>query len=196
MGRTREFDVDVAVDQALRLFWHKGYEGTSLTDLTEALGINRPSLYAAFGSKEELFLKAVDRYVTTYGHEVVEALDAPTAREVVTRILRFYADAGGREELPRGCLLVQGALVCSDENSSIRANLANHRQAAEEMLAKRLERAKREGDLGRDARPADLARFVCSVCHGLAIQGADGATREQLRRVAALALEAWPRRSD
>jgi len=127
--------------------------------------------------------------------ELAEAMDAPTAREVVTRILRFYADAAGREGLPRGCLLVQGAPVCSDENRSIRDVLAEYRRAAEETLAKRLDRARREGDLGRDARPADLARYVWSICHGLTIQGADGATREQLRRVAAIAL-VWPRRPD
>ena len=192
MGRTREFDVDVAVDQALRLFWTNGYEGTSLSDLTEALGINRPSLYAAFGSKEELFRKAVDRYIATHGREVGEALDAPTAREVATRILRFYADAGGREELPQGCLVVQGALVGAEENRAVRTCLAEKRNLGIEALTKRLERARREGDLPKDDRPADLARFVWSICFGLAIQAVDGATREQLRRVAALAMEGWP----
>ena len=192
MGRPRAFDVDVAVDQALRLFWTKGYEGTSLSDLTEALGINRPSLYSAFGSKEELFRKVVERYLASHGREIGEALDAPTAREVVTRILRFYADAGGREDLPQGCLVVQGALVGADENRAVRACLADKRSLGIELLAKRLDRAKREGDLGRESRPADLARFVWSVCFGIAIQAADGATRDQLRRVAALAMEGWP----
>lgn len=192
MGRTREFDVDLAVDSALHLFWRKGYEGTSLTDLTNALGINRPSLYAAFGSKEDLFLRAVERYTSHYGGELVAAFEGPTALDVVTRIIRFYADATGREDREPGCLIVQGAIVGSDDGARVRAVLADRRRLLEDMLAKRLERAKREGDLPKDARPADLARFVWTVCFGIAIQGADGATRDQLRRVGTLALEAWP----
>lgn len=192
MGRTREFDVEVAVDRALHLFWRKGYEGTSLTDLTEALEINRPSLYAAFGSKEDLFLKALERYTTHYGRDLIGAFEASTAHEVAMRLIRFYADAAGQEDREKGCLIVQGALVCSDDAVRVRAALADSRRLLEETLVKRFERAKREGDLQKDARPADLARFVCTVLFGLAVLGADGATREQLRRVGAMALEAWP----
>lgn len=192
MSRPREFDEDRAVDAALRVFWQKGYEGTSLSDLTDALGINRPSLYAAFGSKEGLFSRAVDRYVTGPGAPVLAAMRAETAREAASKLLRFYADAVGQADRPRGCLLVQGALACGDENESVRRALAEKRNEAEALLAARFERARREGELTKDVRPADLARYVWAVCNGLAVQAAGGATREQLRRVAEVAMRAWP----
>jgi AcrR family transcriptional regulator len=192
MARPRAFDPDVAVDRALHLFWSKGYEGTTLSDLTDALGINRPSLYAAFGSKEELFRRVIEKYVQGPGAAISAALEADTAREVVHRILRFYADAAGVPDVPRGCLLVQGALVCGDESQPVRAALAEKRHFAEAALTARLERAKREGDLPPDARPADLARYVYTLCHGLAVQAVGGATRDQLRRVVQVAMRAWP----
>jgi AcrR family transcriptional regulator len=192
MSRARKFDIDEAVDAALHVFWRKGYEGTSLTDLTEALGINRPSLYAAFGSKEQLFLRAVDRYITGPAAPAAEAMKADAARDVVAKIMRFYADAAGHPENPRGCLMVQGALVCGDEAETVRKALVDRRHFAEAALVSRLERAKREGDLPKDARPADLARYVWTVCYGLAVQAAGGATRDQLRRVADVAMLAWP----
>jgi AcrR family transcriptional regulator len=192
MSRTREFDLDRAVDAALHVFWQKGYEGTSLSALTEALGINRPSLYAAFGSKEGLFLRVVDRYVSGPGAPVSAAMNADTAREVATRMLRFYADAAGQADRPRGCLLVQGALACGDESEPVKQALTDQRHFAEAALVTRFERARREGDLSKDARPMDLARYVWTVCHGLAVQAAGGATRDQLRRVAELAMRVWP----
>ena len=192
MSRTREFDVEVAVDAALRVFWQKGYEGTSLSTLTEALGINRPSLYAAFGSKEALFSRAVDRYLASPGAPVTAALSAATAREVASRMMRFYADAAGQPHRPRGCLLVQGALACSDESESVKQLLADKRHFGEEALVKRFERARRDGDLPSGAKPTDLARYVWTVCQGLAVQAAGGATPHQLRRVADLAMGAWP----
>src|SRR4051812_28497699 len=105
MARPRAFDLEVAVDSALHVFWAKGYEGASLDDLTAAMGINRPSLYAAFGSKEALFRRAIDRYVTTYGAGITAALEADTAREAVARTLRAYADAAGRPGCPAGCFM-------------------------------------------------------------------------------------------
>src|SRR5258708_5245513 len=119
MSRARIFDVDQAIDQALQLFWRNGYEGTTVSDLTAALRINRPSLYAAFGSKEELFRRAIERYVAGPG-KVSSALEAPTARDVVFRLMRFYADAVGQSERPVGCFLVHGALVSGESNEPIR----------------------------------------------------------------------------
>src|SRR5215470_17396797 len=107
MARSREFDVDTAADQALRLFWTKGYEGTTLSDLTRAMGINRPSLYAAFGSKEELFRKALDRYAEGPAAFMREALDEPTARAVAERLLGGATDRATDRRNPRGCLMVQ-----------------------------------------------------------------------------------------
>src|SRR5437870_3401565 len=120
MGRPRAFDVDKALERALRVFWRKGYEGTSLSDLTKAMGINRPSLYAAFGNKEALFRKALDRYAEGPAAYTRTALDGPTARAVVERLLRGVVDLLTNPRHPPGCLAVQGALACGDAADSIR----------------------------------------------------------------------------
>lgn len=192
MARPRAFDIDAATDRALLVFWQKGYEGATLDDLTAAMEINRPSLYAAFGNKEGLFQRALERYVAGPGAGATAALEEVSARAAVRRLMRFYADAAVHDERPRGCLLVQGALVCSDDNKAVRATLTDMRHHAEAALVTRLERAKREGELPADARPADLARFVWTICHGLAVQAAGGATCEQMRRVVQIAMRAWP----
>ena len=115
MGRPRAFDMDQALDQALHVFWEKGYEGTSIADLTEAMGINPPSLYAAFGNKETLFKKALDRYEAWRDEILEEAFAAPTAREAVTRLLLGTAERLSDKCKPRGCLMVQGALWGGEE---------------------------------------------------------------------------------
>src|SRR4030081_1680148 len=111
-GRPRSFDTEKALDRALQVFWRKGYEGTSLPDLTEAMGINRPSLYAAFGNKEGLFRKALDRYAERSGGLMCEAMKEPSARAAAERLLRATADALTDPRNPRGCLAVQAALSC------------------------------------------------------------------------------------
>lgn len=192
VGRPRTFDVDEALDRALRVFWQKGYEGASLSDLTRAMGINPPSLYAAFGNKEELFRRVVDRYVDGPAGYAREALMAPTARAVVERLLHGAADLRAEARHPPGCLLVQGALSCGDAADSMRRELISRRAAGEAALRRRFERATAEGDLPADADPADLARYVAAVIYGMAVLAAGGASREDLRRVAEVALAAWP----
>lgn len=191
-GRPREFDANVALDQALHVFWKKGYEGASLQDLTDAMGISRPSLYAAFGNKEALFRKAMDRYAQGPAGYVCAALNEPTARAVVERFFFGAVDLLSDPRNPRGCMAVQGALACGASAESVRAELTARRIEGEHLLRKRLERAQAEGDLPADASPADLARYASTVMHGLSVQAVSGATREELRKVAELALVAFP----
>ncbi|MGH9547662.1 MAG: TetR/AcrR family transcriptional regulator [Terriglobales bacterium] len=191
-GRPRSFDVDRALDCALQLFWRKGYEGTSLSDLTQAMGINRPSLYAAFGDKEALFRRALDRYADGPAAYVREALDQPTARAVVEGLLRGAANLMTDSRHPAGCLNVQGALACNEVAEPIRRELISRRAAGEAALRRRLQRAKAEDDLPRGSNPSDLARYIATVVHGMAVQAAGGASRSELRRVIETALRAWP----
>jgi AcrR family transcriptional regulator len=193
MGRPRCFDASEALDAALQVFWKKGYEGASLSDLTAAMHIERPSLYATFGNKEELFLKVLDRYADTVGAFVAEALNEPTGRAVVERLLMKTADALTNPCNQPGCMTVQGALSGGDDSKRIRRELDLRRDRAEAVLRKRLERAKSEGDLPAGANAADLARYVLTVSQGMAVQAKGGATRAQLRRVAQTTLAAWPR---
>jgi len=193
LGRPRAFDPDAALEHAMHVFWAKGYEDASLSNLTRAMRINRPSLYAAFGNKEQLFRKVLDRYVDGPLAYFGKALAAAKARDVIEQILFGAARMASDPRLPAGCLMVQGALACGDAAGSVRKEVAGRRGASEVVLRRRLQRAKRQGDLPQDADPAELARYVMTVLQGMAVQGADGATPDQLRRVAQVALRAWPK---
>jgi AcrR family transcriptional regulator len=192
MGRPRAFDLDQALDQALHVFWEKGYEGTSIADLTGAMGINPPSLYAAFGNKEKLFKKALDRYEDLRDQILEEAFAAPTAREAMARLLQGTADRLSDKGKPRGCLMVQGALCGSEECEEVKRDLASRRAGGEALIRERLKRAKKEGDLPADADPAAIARFITTVLQGMAVQATGGAGRKELRAIADMALRAWP----
>jgi AcrR family transcriptional regulator len=192
MGRPRAFDRDKVLDQALHVFWERGYEGTSIADLTEAMGINPPSLYAAFGNKETLFREALDRYEARRDEIMAEAFAAPTAREAMTRLLEGTADRLSDKDKPRGCLMVQGALCGGEECDAVKRDLASRRAEGEAMIRERLKRAKREGELPKDADPAALARFVSTVMQGMAVQASGGATRKELLTIADMALRSWP----
>jgi AcrR family transcriptional regulator len=191
MGRPREFDVDSALDHALHVFWRKGYEGASMADLTEAMGITKPSLYAAFGNKEELFRKALDRYVDGPGGYFKTAMDKPTAREVVEHVLYESVNAVTDPENP-GCLAVQGALCCGDAAETIKQELMARRSKSELEMNTRFARAIAEGDLPATADPGDLARYISAILQGMAVQAAGGAGRDQLRKLADMALRSWP----
>ena len=192
-GRPRSFDMDKVLDRALQVFWQKGYEGASLSDLTKAMGINRPSLYAAFGHKQALFLKVLDRYQKGPAGYVSEALQEPTARAVMERIFRKTLEASAIPGNPKGCLMVQGALACGKDAEPVRRELIARRAAGEDAVRRRFQRAKAEGDLPADANPADLARFFVAVLHGMAVEAASGASRVQLRSIAEMALRALPK---
>jgi AcrR family transcriptional regulator len=189
-GRPRAFNIDKALDQATRVFWKKGYEATSMPDLTRAMGINRPSLYAAFGNKESLFRKAVERYIQQGSSRVLEAMALPTARAAVEALLRGNLSncVPGKQ---RGCLLVQGSLCGGEESEPVRRELVSRRAAIETILRERFERALAEGERLPTDDAAALARYIATVSHGLAVQSAGGASREQLLPVVELALRPW-----
>lgn len=189
-GRARQFDTETALSRALDVFWTRGYEGATLPELTRAMGINRPSLYAAFGNKEELFRKVLERYQDGPQGFFAAALEKPTAREAVEAIFAgFIRMQGGG---PPGCLIVSGALACGEDAEPVRQELIRLRQGAVAAFRERFERATRDGDLPGDTDCPTLARYVASVLNGLAVQAASGATGEELGRVAALAMRAWP----
>jgi AcrR family transcriptional regulator len=192
MGRHREFDIDEALAAALDLFWRKGFEGTSLTDLTEAMGITRPSLYATFGNKEQLFHKALERYQSTCLTFADQALAHPDARIAIETLLFGCADAQTDEVHPPGCLVTNGALVCSEGAESVRQRLIANRVEREQVLRERLERAAADKQLPSDADPAVLAHFFTTVRVGMGVQAASGSGREALHGVVRTAMTAWP----
>lgn len=192
-GRPREFDTEKALETALLLFWRHGYEGTSLSALTEAMGINVPSLYAAFGNKETLFRKALDRYLQRPASYLPNALKAPTARRAAESLLNGAINMVMNPRHPDGCLLVQGALASGPDTESIQLELNRHRAGAEAAVRERFKRAVREGDLPRNTNPGKLARYIITVVWGLSVQAAGGYTRAQMKEVAEMALQAWPR---
>lgn len=192
MGRHREFDVNQALEAALAVFWRKGYEGTSYTDLTQATGVERPGLYSAFGNKEALFRRALERYNEYYLAFFPAALLKPTSREVAEHILRGVTELNTRYPAHPGCLGVQGVLAGSDDSEPIRQALIQLRADGETSLRERFEQAKREGDLPESANCAALAAFVMAVTHGIAVQAKAGFSREMLEAVADQALSTWP----
>jgi len=192
MGRPRQFDVDQALDAALCVFWRKGYEGASYTDLTQATGVERPALYSVFGNKEELFRRALGRYYERYLDFFPAALELPTSREVAEHILRGAAELHTRYADRTGCLGINGVLAGSDDAEPIRRTLIDARASAEAKLRERFERAQQEGDLPESANCVALAAFINAVAHGMAVQAKAGFSREVLEGVVDQALATWP----
>lgn len=191
-GRPREFDTDEALASALRVFWTKGYDGASLTDLTDAMGITRPSLYAAFGNKEALFKRALDLYQAEKLAYVESALDAPTARGVAERML-----AGTIENITSecpGCLGVIASVSCSNEASPIRDDVQARAQTARCAIVERMQRAIDEGDFTIPVEAEAMTRYLLALLQGISVQAGSGASRDELERVAEAALAIWPGR--
>jgi AcrR family transcriptional regulator len=196
MGRPRAFDTDAALDQAMEVFWRHGYEGATIAQLTEAMGINPPSLYAAFGSKEGLLKAALDRYTEKRNAWMEEVLSAPTAREVAERMLMETADIQTDPTNPPGCLLVQGGLACGTGSENVPFELAARRAQTEDQLHERFVRAKAEGDLKATSDPAALARYLSAVSAGMGVMASSGADRDALRQVAAVSVKAVEEQSN
>jgi AcrR family transcriptional regulator len=189
LGRPRAFDAEKALDRAMQVFWRKGYLGASLSDLTDAMGINRPSLYAAFGNKKSLFCKALDRYAKGPSSYLGEALQEATARAVIERLLRGVVDLLTDPRTPPTCLWVHGALSCGDD--SMREEFAAQRAAGLAALRTRFKRSVVDGDLPRDSDVDTLAHYVQTVNFGLTVQASTGATRKELLRIVEVALKTF-----
>ena len=191
-GRPRSFCVDETLDRAMTVFWKQGYEGASMADLTKAMGINAPSLYACFGSKEGLFRAVMDRYEARRDSFMAEIVAQPTAHAVAQAYLQgvagFCADTGGQN--PPGCLMLKGSMSCCEQE--ITDYMARMRAEKEAMLKKRFEQAKKTGDLPKSANPAALARYLATMAAGISMQASEGASAKELREVAAMALASWP----
>lgn len=191
-GRPRSFDRAAALERAMRVFWERGYETTSMTDLTTAMGINSPSLYAAFGCKEQLFREAVALYDATEGGPVTRALtEAPTARDAVEAVLRHNACAFTQEDKPRGCMIVLAATHCAEANTEVRDHLARWRCVGMRELAQRLDRGVREGDLPAGVDTAAVASYYTAVIQGMSVQARDGASHATLTKIVDRAMAAW-----
>jgi len=191
-GRPRSFCTDTVLDRALTVFWRHGYEGASIAELTAAMGINTPSLYAAFGSKEGLFRAVLERYDAKRKSFMDRVLAGTSAKSVARLFLEgvaeFACDTKGRD--PPGCFSVQSGLSCTDQD--IPNALAKYRAHKERLLRERFERARKEGDLPRSAEPLALARYLMAVANGMCVQASAGSSTKELLATAKLALAAWP----
>jgi AcrR family transcriptional regulator len=194
MGRPREFDIDKAIDTATALFWRKGYEGTSLNDLTGAIRITAPSFYFAFGSKENLFRKVIERYYARCGDLLKSAFDQPTAQAVAEQFLYKTADLLTDPVHAPGCLAMNSSLPCAGDDG-IRGWLAEAREEVRIKFRDRFSKARDSGDLVPDADPEALARFVVTIAWGIAIEAQSGASRDALRQTIDVALFAFKEKS-
>jgi AcrR family transcriptional regulator len=191
-GRPREFDRGQALEKAMRLFWSRGYDAISMADLRAKLGITQASLYAAFGSKEQLFQEAVELYRQTAGFSTTAALaTGADAREAIHTMLQAAVDAFSAPDAPGGCLLILGATNCPVESKTVQDHLLSIRRQISQSILDRLKLGQRDGDVPTTAPVAALTAYFSTVLHGLALQSRDGASRKTLTQVVEIAVANW-----
>lgn len=191
-GRPREFDPEEALGAALRIFWLRGYEGASMADLTEAMGITKPSLYACFGNKESLFRKALDLYERDKLCYMKSALEEPTAKAVAERLLRGSLAIQTGATDPHGCLGVISTVACSTQAESIRDEVIARRASSDAALLARFERAREEGDFPEGTDPQAMVTYLSAILQGMAVQAGAGMQRERLEQLVETTLAVWP----
>lgn len=192
-GRPLSFCRETVLEKAMHVFWERGYESSSISDLTAAMGITPPSLYAAFGDKEHLFLEAVERYAMGPAGGVLGGLEThPTARSAIQGFLECGAKVLTEPDHPRGCMVVMAATNCSIAAERVQAALAKRRAAGEVEMTSRIQRGIDDGELPPETDAAALANFYATVYQGMSMQAKDGATFENLMATAAAAMRAWP----
>lgn len=188
-GRPRTFDRDAALERAMEVFWAKGYEGTQLAELMTTIGINPPSFYAAFGSKEAIFREAVDLYLQTAGAGSMRALAGTgNARDAMAAMLLASAEIALASPSSGGCMVSLGLVNCQSQNASLRDHMCELRRTTLLLIRERLERGVAEGDLSARTDPDRLATFFATVMQGLSLQAQDGATRDDLRGIVETAM--------
>lgn len=190
-GRPREFCTDRALAAALHVFWSKGFEAASMNDLTEAMGISKPSLYAAFGNKEALFHKALDLYESEKLAYTRLALDQPTARKVAEYILRGALETQTSEDA-KGCMGVIHSVSCNPQAESIKADVVARRESSQAAVIARFERARHEGDLPAHVDAKTLTIYLYALLQGMAVQAGSGASHAELERLVDMSLALWP----
>jgi AcrR family transcriptional regulator len=188
-GRPRSFDEDQAIEAAMRVFWEKSFEGTTMTDLTDATGLSRSSIHAAFGSKEGLFLKAVERYKSEQMGYIPKALAEPTLPRAIEALFRGMVNFLSVPGNPKGCLSIHGALASGTDGGLVTQVMAKWHRSGENRIKERIQQAQREGDLGRDVNAADYARYIATIMIGIAMQAVNGAGRAELTRTVDVALQ-------
>jgi TetR/AcrR family transcriptional regulator, copper-responsive repressor len=192
-GRPRTFDRDAALERAMLLFWSRGYEATSVSDLTDAMGITPPSLYSAFGDKKRLFLEAVDRYLAGPGQFAQQALcEEPTAERAVRRLLMDSVDSFCDPSRPKGCMVVLAATNCTAESDAILRALLERRRMGERALRDRIAAGRAAGELQPGTDIDALTGFVIATLYGLSLKARDGASRSNMRKIVTQMMRAWP----
>ena len=193
-GRPRAFDREQALAIALDLFWRHGYDGTSIPQLTAAMGISPPSLYAAFGSKDALYREAVKLYLRQYTSFMNHLFDEKiSARDAVERALLAAAKQFSQAEHVPGCMISSAELQASPGNEALAEDIAKLRKTAQHIMYTRLEVARKSGELPATTDTASLAAFYAMISQGMSVQARDGAKAVELKRLALLAMQAWPK---
>lgn len=190
-GRPREFDTELALGAALRVFWAKGYEGASLSDLTDEMGITRPSLYAAFGNKEALFRQALDLYERDKLTYIGDAIEAPTARAVAERLLMGSVDAATTGDC-KGCMGVIASVACQSVEPSIRDDVNARAESSRRAIIARMQQAIDAGEFRVATEAEAITRYLLAIMQGISVQAQSGASRDELLQVADSAMLSWP----
>ncbi len=188
LGRPTAFDKEAALDVAMRLFWERGYEGASMADLSQAMGIHPSSIYAAFGDKQALFALAAKRYIEVPGQYMVRALAEPTFETFIRAAFYNTVEFLGAKEHPASCFTLTGSLSCGIDTEPAKALMLDIRLRNEAVLKARLLKARRAGEFSKEENIDDYTRYLSSLLSGLAVQAANGSTRAQLKRTAEMAL--------
>ena len=193
-GRPAVFDRDIALREAMKLFWERGYEGTSFDDLIAAMGISASSFYNSFSSKEALYCEATHSYLEWSGQWFFAILNDPSidTRTAFARLFEATAEEFTRGDHPLGCMIALAGTHCSPSMSNIRDMMAEHRAFSESAMAARIRKGATNGDVPEDTDCDMLAAYYSAVARGLAVQARDGASREKLAQIGRLAISAWP----